>query len=393
MAILSLLAAAIFFLRARKQKNIAPQRQNYSEKQNYPEVYPELLNKEPERPLLEEKKSLALPASEQNLLPLGREAKTDANNAQSFPPLPATEEFADRRVELLESFLQNAEVFCNYFKKLGDGSQLELYAGLRGPAFDSLLESLGLTIPKDGVPGLAPNEDQIAFYNKNFKEFLKSFEWQEKQFFGFLHQLDDSQVVKLAEQQNPIVTAVILNFLGPDRSAMVLDRLSSKCRLESLAQLEHCRHLPAEELKEMENHVRSLANAMPRMGAFQRNLDLKFWSRLLSQTENQEQILLDLEQLYPALYPKLARYRFKLEDMPSLPKPLIQRTLDQVENEELSAALVGVPPDLVDFVLNELSQERRELVENQLLMNQGLPLAVYEEHKNSLTKRFREVMA
>lgn len=373
------------------RKNIEP---HLSSPETMRGLVPEVLEKEqlPGRPA-----ATALPAPNTpmaNLTPLGTLGLGESDGSPAgFPPLPATAEFSDRRAELLEAFLQNAEIFRMYFMKLSEGSRAELYSGLRGPAFDSLLETLSLLVPLDGIPALSPSEDQIAFYLKNFQEFLKSFEWQEKQFFGFLHSLEDAQVIKIVQQQNPLLAAVILNFIGPDRSAKILDSLPRERRVECLAQLERSRDLPLSELREIERVVRESAAEMPRLSTFQQNLDLRYWSRLLSRAENQDEILLDLEQVMPSLYPKLAKYRFKLEDLPMLPKSLLLRILDQVDNEQLGAALVGVELSLQEFVLQELSQERRALVENFILVNQGMPPATIDEHVMSLTKRFREVMA
>lgn len=313
--------------------------------------------------------------------------------AIAFPPLPATEEFGDRRADLIDAFLANAEIFRAYYQKLDESARTELYAGLRGPAFDSLVENLQLSVPVSVVPSVAPTEGQMGFYLQNFREFLKSFEWEERQFFGFLHHLEDSQVLQLVRQQNPLVSGIVLNFLGPERAGRVLDGLTSQQRLQALGMLEHCRQLPISELRAIEESMRNASAEMPRLGSFQQNIDLKFWGRLLTRAQNQDQILLDLEQVRPELYPQLARFRFKFEDIPSLPKSVVFRILDQVENAELSQAMVDTDPSLLEFVLGSLHADRRQLIEHQVLVSQGLSPAIAEESRNSLTRKFREVMA
>jgi flagellar motor switch protein FliG len=120
--------------------------------------------------------------------------------------------------------------------------------------------------------------------------------------------------------------------------------------------------------------------------------ELVFWSKILSQSTNQEGILLDLEHSRPDLYPLLAKYRFKLEDIPSLPTPLILKVLNEVENDELALGLFTCPKDIADFVINELSPMRRELLSNQFVTLHGISNDKTQQARKALTQRFREVM-
>lgn len=327
----------------------------------------------------EEKKPLALPASQND--PKG-----------NFPALPASQDFANRRSELLDTFLKNSEVFRIYFERLAEGSKRELYAGLRGPAFDSLLETLGLEVPNKGEVSSPPSEEQILFYFKNFDEFIQAHQWQQGQFFGFLRQLTQDQLTTLARQENPLVSAILIKFMKPEQSAKILTTLEPNQRAEILSQFSRISNLTTDELRSIEQSVREHAAQMPKLLLGYNREEADFWSGILSQADDQEAILFDLEKTRPDLYPLLAKYRFKLEDIPSLPQPLISKVLNEVDNEELALGLLTCPKDLTDFVMNELNPNRRQLVSSQLVTFNGLSGQKPKEARQSLTLRFREVM-
>lgn len=311
----------------------------------------------------------------------------------AFPALPATPEFVDQRSQLLKTFLANSEVFRLYFSRLGEAAQAELYAGLRGPAFDSLLEGLGHAIPKGGENGTPPSEEQMLFYEKNFSEFIEANQWQNNRFFGFLPQLTDDQLIALVKSENPMIAAIVLKFTAPRQSAVALESLTSKQRVEILAQSGSTGRVSTLELQSIEDAVRSRVAGLPKFLTGSTKADVDYWSKVLSQSDKQEELLMDLEQTRPELYPKLAKFRFKLEDAPSLPKPLLDKVLSDANNEELSLALLTCPSGVTDFLLNEISPQRRDLLLNQLAMCEGMPGERTAEARGKLTRRFREVMS
>lgn len=312
----------------------------------------------------------------------------------NFPALPATETFVDRRAELLQKFLQNSDTFRLYYMRLPEAAQGELYAGLRGPAFDSLLENLGLEIPEGADTSMPPSEEQMVFYFKNFDEFIQAHSWQNAQFFGFLKGLKVDELVTLAKGENAIVVALMIRFLPPQISGAVLSALPPEQRLEALTQLGRVNQIGTEELTSIERSVRARVDQLPRflMGSNQMD-DAQYWSRVLALAPDQEAILMDIERTNPGLYPMLAKFRFKLEDVPSLPPPLIAKVLDQVDNEELALALAGLQRDVSEVLLGEINVNRRSLLRSQISMLQGVDVQQLSTARQALTLKFREVIA
>ncbi|MGE4233685.1 MAG: FliG C-terminal domain-containing protein [Bacteriovoracia bacterium] len=338
--------------------------------------------------------SFAPPNSGQLALPAGtsKSSGQSSDPKSKYPALPASETFVDRRYELLQTLLRNASIFRLYYNKLAEAAKLELYAALRGPAFDSLLETLGISIPPGADDLNPPTEEQMLFYLKNFNEFIHANIWQNEQFFGFLQQLSNDHLLTLVRQENALISSLLLKFMKPEQSAFILKSLKSEERIQILEQSSRIASISSEELLSIEEKIRSQANKLPKFLLGISEEEITYWTNVLTHADNQDELLLDLEKSRPELYQKLARFRFHLEDVPSLPQPLTSKVLEEIENDELALALLTCPRDIVDYVLGEIPPNRRTLLNSQLTMYHGLPKEKLKQARVSVTQKFREVM-
>jgi len=338
-------------------------------------------------PNLESERSPLLPALNSKRLELGERQPAERS---AFGGIPTNPQYADQRRELLDSFLANSKQFRVYYKKLDDLAKTEICKALSGPAFDTLLESLSLEKQDVGLP--APSEEQIQFYLKNFSEFRGALDWQDQQFFGFLANMTDNQLASLIRLQNPVVGALILKYCKAETSAQVLDRMSDKDRKGVIDQFERVGDISAAELKSIETSIRSSLSTMPDFIADSSSQELDYWSKLLAAAKSPQAILINLEHARPDLYEKLARFRFQLTDIASLPPPLVRKVLDEVENDELAKAFSRMSPDLIKYSLSELPEARRRLLLGQILSYQNLEGNQVNESIQNLTRKFREVL-
>ena len=314
------------------------------------------------------------------------------HGSERVPPLPPSERYIDMRSELLKLFSESSDIFRIYFQNLKGHSRNDIMAALKGPAFSSLLKTLNVNgdLSEDITP---PSEESLLFYCKDFKEFIDMHQWQKNQFFGFLHQLTHAQLVTLFKDQNPLIAALMLKFLNPEDAAKILDQFDSDKRIEFLSETSRVEKIPSEELSKIEGMVRGYVESLPKLMLENDQEDSKVWSEILAQAKDQESLLMDIEKVRPELYPSLAKFRFKMEELPSLPTPLISKVLEDSNNEELAMAFAGCPKDIVEFALNELHEKRRNLIESQIASFQGLPPSEIELAKKALVLKFREVMA
>jgi hypothetical protein len=310
----------------------------------------------------------------------------------AFSGVPTNPQYADHRRQLLDAFLKNAFVFRLYFEKLDAIARAELCAALTGPAFNTLMDSLKLKV-EDAVEMAPPSEEQVQFYLKNFSEFHEAMRWQEEQFFGFLPHLTTEQLLALVRSQSPVIGALILKFSKPDAAALVLENLEEKSRLSVIDQFERTREMSPDELKSIEKTVRASVRTLPNFILGTARQEQEYWSHLLSSTQDPSKLLLSLEEVRPDLYNKLAKFRFQLQDLPSLPSPLVRKVLDDMENDEIARAFSGQSSDLVAYALNEMPAARRRLLEDQILSYQNVENFEVQKSIETLTRKFREVLA
>jgi len=299
----------------------------------------------------------------------------------------------ERKKILLDRFLRKSDSFRLYYLSLDENKQNDLAGLLLGPAFDSLMDGLGLfrTPGKDTPPG---NEEEVLeLHEREFDDYARARDWQEQQFFGFLHQLSNDQLNTLLTHASPLAACVMLRFLKPSQSAYVLDSMSPSRRSEIFSQVPQVQVAALNDLALIEKEIRASAQRMPRALFGSPKEDAEYWGRVLSESDQQDGILKALEKTNPELGPSLRQFRFKLEDAMSVDSEILERVLGDVDNDELALALTTLPDEVVQQFLLAINGRRRDLVAGQVLANKSTPPAQTRPARLALTKRFREAMA
>jgi flagellar motor switch protein FliG len=189
------------------------------------------------------------------------------------------------------------------------------------------------------------------------------------------------------------VIALMLKFMKPLQSADILSELPTELRVQVMQQFPRIKSVAPDELVSIEKNVRARVQELPKFILGAANEDIVFWTKILTHAKNQEEILVDLESNRPDLYEKLARFRFSLDDLTTLPLPLVTKVLDEIDNDDLTKALLSLPGDIKDYVLSEVNPKRQELLRDQLVSYAGLPTEVIQAARFKVTQKFREVMA
>ena len=305
---------------------------------------------------------------------------------------PANQPASSLRRRLLERFINRAEAFRVYFSRLSDTSRVEIYAALRGPALDSLLEGLAIRKPPVEANGPTPDDDRLNQYEKEFEEFVQAKDWQDKQFFGFLSQLPDEQVMALASHENPMSVCIMLRFMKPHQSAAVLDALPTERRVEVLSMISQLPTTSFAEIAGIEKEVRTTVQRMPTHLFGTKKDDIDFWGTVLGESQYQDAILVDLEKTQPQIYPSLAKFKFRLEDIAQIPDGILQKVLAQADNEELCLAITTCSKEAATKILASLSARRSEMILGQLPGYKTAAKDLTMAARLTLTKRFREVL-
>jgi len=369
LALVVFLLALLLVVGTRREKSQSPRRRGGKDRNSIPEA--------------------ALP----RLFDAARNWGTSDNASRNDEPVDEKAELSFRRKRLLERFLTRSSAFRQYWSKLSVEVQGELYAVLGGPAFDNFLD--GLQIPRPVGSEIPPSEPEeiIGKHEKSFEEFAETSDWQDRQFFGFLQNLANEQILALANQENPIAVCLMLRFMKARQSAMILDTLPPEKRQEILSQVTAVQEISFTQIAEIEREVRTSVKHMPPRFYGSHNADVDFWGTVLSESEHQEDLLKDLENTNPNISPTLKKFKFKLEDVASFPDNLLRKILSDVDNQELAMALTTCAKDVVDVILEALSPKRKSFLVNQMRSAKGASPEATQSARNSLTRRIREAMA
>lgn len=298
----------------------------------------------------------------------------------------------DTRKNLLHRFMSRSNAFRAYYRGLGEEAKEELYSILKGPAYNNFLQGTGIKPPSGDIPEPPEPQEILEKQEKDFEEFVQAKDWQERQFFGYLQDLSNDQLLSLVNHMNPMAVCIMLRFMNPGQSAFVLESMGPTKRRDVLDQVNHINETSFTQIVALEREVRDNVQRMPTHLFGSKNEDIEYWGNVLTEASDQEGILEDIEKTNPGIYPNLKRYKFKLEDAVSLPESLLQKILADSDNDELSLALATCPSDLVDVFLDAISSRRREAIEFQLAASKTAAAQVKKEARQKLTKRFREAM-
>ncbi len=318
-----------------------------------------------------------------------QEDRKKTNNAKATVSVA---EMAERRKKVLDRFLARSQAFRQYFSMLSLEAAQELYACLKGQAFDKLLEGLHIAQPKSDKKLPTNVDDILAQHDKDFDEFVHAKDWEDRQFFGFLHSLTDEQLATLVAGQNNEVACVILRMMQPKQSAAVLGMMSPQKRSQILSDVKNLQNVSFADLVAIEKELRTTAQRVPDRFFGSEKEDVTFWGTVVSESTDQDVLVEELVRSRPEIAGQLKKFRFRLEEAASLPDALLQRVLGVVDNEELCLALATCSKDVREVIVDVLPDLRRQVI-----------MEMYPSFKNArkdrtalarqkLTRRIREAM-
>ena len=121
--------------------------------------------------------------------------------------------------------------------------------------------------------------------------------------------------------------------------------------------------------------------------------DSSFWSQVLGESKDQDHLVEALEKTQSDLLPYLKKLKFKLEDAVELDPALLEKILNEIENDVLCMGLASCDSEIAGKFLNVLNEKRRELVSQQITSFRASPKEALASARQSLTKTFREFLA
>jgi len=298
----------------------------------------------------------------------------------------------DSRRRLLSRVVQFADCFRAYHARLTPEQRIEVWTILHGPAFESVLERQGLEVPRVAVLEEV-KEERIQWHDKNFGEFVEATQMQDKKPFGFLPHLTDEQLATLAGHEDAKAVCLMLRFMKPRQAATILDNFSQEKKLEILSHVPNLKASTFNEVSSLENQVRESVQKLPTHFFGLGKEDSAFWGQVLGESKDQDHLVEALEKTQSDLLPQLKKLRFKLEDAVQYEAAILDKVLNDIENDVLCMGLASCDAQTVEAFMKVLTQQRRELVEQQITNSKAMPKEALAAARHTLTNKFREFLS
>lgn len=269
------------------------------------------------------------------------------------------------RSHLLEGFLRDPSAFRAYYMSLTPENRAAISQALTGPAFSALKSALDLQTLEEALVGSETDEHNLSYYIRDFADFLKTYNWQNSRFFGFLPHYNDDAIIALFRELPATQCAVVARFISKERMAKIFVAMPEGKRKEIIRNARMAALMPLEEMSKIEASVRHYLSLMPSSGTPLVRSDYEFLKDIVESSDDQESILRDIKDVDEKSYEKLAKLRFNIEDIPNMPVSLVSKVLSEFDNKQLSIVLNNIPEEISNYLLGLLPENRRSLILSQ----------------------------
>ncbi len=185
--------------------------------------------------------------------------------------------------------------------------------------------------------------------------------------FAFLNDYEFQQILMILKKEPPSVLAIILQYLEPSLASRVLESLTPDIQKNVVRHIAGMDKIDNEVLSKMEEAIK--AKIMKQGKVVTEEIDGKsVLADILKHVgaAAEEEILHDLETVDPTLSEEIREKLFGIEAVQALHDKDLQEVLRDYGDSELAFLLKGKDEGFADKILLNVSERRRELIENEL---------------------------
>lgn len=210
--------------------------------------------------------------------------------------------------------------------------------------------------------------------------------------FEFLRRADPTQLLSFIQDEHPQTIALILAYMPVNQAAGVLTKLSPELRAEVAERIASMEQTPPEVIRRVEQVLEKkvsslLSQDMTKAGGPKALVDLL--NRVDRSTERL--ILESLSENNPELAEQVKNMMFVFEDIVQLEDRAIQQILKEVDTKDLATALKGVSQEVMDKVMNNMSERAREMLKEDMEFMGPVKLRVVEEAQQKIVAIIRRL--
>lgn len=181
--------------------------------------------------------------------------------------------------------------------------------------------------------------------------------------FDFIRRTDPSNLINFLRNEHPQTIALVLAYLKPNQASAVLGQLPQDIRTDVTRRIALMDRTSPEVIREVERILEKnlssvMSQEMTQAGGV--TSVVQILNNVDRSTE--KSILENLEKEDPDLVAEIKNMMFVFEDIVQLDDRSIQQILREVDTKELSLALKGVPEDVKQKIIKNLSKRAGEML-------------------------------
>ncbi|MEW5820692.1 MAG: flagellar motor switch protein FliG [Cyanobacteriota bacterium] len=185
--------------------------------------------------------------------------------------------------------------------------------------------------------------------------------------FQFFNEADPIQLATSFQNENPQLVALVLAYLRPEKSAVVLNNLPHRLQAAVASRIAAMDRTNPEILAEVERIMENKFSSVVSQD-FSKAGGVEALADILNRSDRmtEKSIMESLEERDPELAETVRELMFVFEDLIQLDDRAIQRMLREVETKDLSLALKGSNDDVKEKIFKNMSERAGNMLKDDM---------------------------
>jgi len=210
--------------------------------------------------------------------------------------------------------------------------------------------------------------------------------------FDFVRRQDPAQLLNFIQNEHPQTIALILSYLDPQKSATIIASLPQSIQADVSKRIAKMDRTSPDVLREVERVLeRKLSTLSNEDYASAGGIETVV--EVLNQVDRgtEKSIIEALEEDDPELAEEIKKKMFVFEDIVLLDDKAIQKTLRELDNQELAKALKAVDTEVQDKIYKNMSKRAANLLKEDMEFMGPIRLKDVEEAQQKIVNIIRKL--
>lgn len=211
--------------------------------------------------------------------------------------------------------------------------------------------------------------------------------------FEFLRRADPRQVLTYLQDEHPQTIALVLAHMGPEKAAMVLSGLPEHLQGDIAHRIAVMDHTSPDVVRQIEQVLERKLSSVLGTAKDEAAGGIKPLVEILNRADRTtERLILEaLERENQELAEEVRSRMFVFEDIVGLDDRSLQLVLREVDNKELAVALKGVPGDVRDKIMRNISARAASNLAEEIELLGAVRIKQVEESQAAIVRVIRRL--